>query len=189
MLTDESWGPVMINNTTTIGLSALVVLCASSAAAQLPKRLPNPADSLLARLVGQWDMRGEVRGRPAAYNAVGGWTLAHKYVELHLRDRAKAGYEALVFLGADTLAGHVLVHWLDNTGAAFSVPAGTGSVIGDTLRFEFAYSSGPFRDTFIYRRRPNEWYMLLESGDGHGGWKPFATYVARRRADAVSRPE
>ena len=173
----------MLDGTSNIILSVLIALSASSASAQLSKVAPNPADSLIARLVGRWEMRGEVRGRPAVYDAVAQWTLGHRYLELHMRDRAAASpYEARVFIGSDTAKGRVLVHWLDNTGAAFSVPAGIGVVSGDTLRFEFAYSDGPFRDTFIYRRRTNEWSMVLERGDGRGGWRPFATYVGRRKS-------
>jgi hypothetical protein len=70
----------------------------------------------------------------------------------------------------------VLVHWLDNTGAAFSVPAGSGTARGDTLRFDFAYSDGLFRDTFVYRRATSTWRFLLEKSDGHGGWKMFADF-------------
>jgi hypothetical protein len=172
----------MINRPFDIVLGALIGLSASAATAQPAKIAPNPADSLITRLVGQWEMRGEVRGRPAVYDADGQWTLGHGYVELRMRDRAAASpYEARVFIGADTAKGRVVVHWLDNTGAAFSVPAGVGAASGDTLRFEFAYSNGPFRDTFIYRRRTNEWSMILETGDGRGAWRPFASYLARRK--------
>ena len=173
---------MMLNKTSQTVLVGLLAMSASSATAQPSKVAPNPADSLIARLVGHWEMRGVVRGRPAVYDAVAECTLARRYVEFYMRDRGAASpYEARVFIGSDTAAGRVLVHWLDNTGAAFSVPAGVGVVSVDTLRFEFAYSDGPFRDTFIYRRRANEWSMVLESGDGRGGWRPFATYVARRK--------
>ncbi|HEV8235771.1 MAG TPA: hypothetical protein VGP84_14275 [Gemmatimonadaceae bacterium] len=172
----------MINRTSHIMLAVLIGLGASAATAQPSEVAPNPANSVIARLVGRWEMRGEVRGRPAVYDAVGQWTLGRGYVELHMRDRAAASpYEARVFIGSDTAKGRVVVHWLDNTGAAFSVPAGVGAASGDTLRFEFAYSDAPFRDTFIYGRRTNEWSMILETGDGRGEWRPFATYVARRK--------
>jgi hypothetical protein len=137
-----------------------------------------PVDSLLERLVGQWTMRGSIRGRAAMYHVSAQRTLGGRYVEIHMRDTSsKAPYEARVFIGADTLPGAVIVHWLDNTGAAFSVPAGRGSVAGDTLRFQFEYSTGPFRDRFVYRRQAREWDVRLESGDGKGGWRLFAEYV------------
>jgi hypothetical protein len=116
------------------------------------------------------------------YDATGQWTLDNRFVEFHMRDRAaRPRYEARVFLGSDTAARRVWVHWLDNTGAAYSVPAAPGSVSGDTLRFEFAYSTGPFRDTFVYVAAANQWRMLLESSDGRGNWRTFATYTARRK--------
>lgn len=145
-------------------------------------------DSLLARLVGEWDMRGTVRGRPVVYRVSAQKALAGRYVEIHMRDTSsKAGYEARVFIGQDTVPGAVIVHWIDNTGAAFSVPAGVGNVIGDTLRFEFAYSNGPFRDRFVYRAATRDWDIRLESGDGKGGWRSFGDYVMAPRQKAGRR--
>jgi hypothetical protein len=163
--------------------AALAALSAAAPAAGQAAQSTRPAvaDSLLSRLVGTWRMTGEVRGRPAAYELVARRVLAGQYVELHMVDTARPPqYEARVFVGADTLPDRVLVHWLDSFGAAYSVPAATGGVVGDTLRFEFAYSSGPFRDTFVYDRPADAWTMRLESGDGRGGWRPFAAYAARR---------
>ena len=139
---------------------------------------PTPTAALLARLAGQWEMRGSVHGRPAMYRVSAQPTLGAKYIELHMRDTSpKAPYEARVFIGPDTVAGAVIVHWLDNTGAAFSIPAGAGTVVADTLRFEFAYSNGPFRDRLVYRAATRDWEVRLESGDGKGGWRLFGEYV------------
>jgi hypothetical protein len=66
-----------------------------------------------------------------------------------MTDPGASGYEARVFVGADTTPNLVVVHWIDNTGGAFSIPFGTGTVVADTLRFDIPYSTGPFRDTFV----------------------------------------
>ncbi len=135
------------------------------------------SDSLLGRLIGEWRMSGQVRGKPVAYALAATWVLDHKYVELHMTDLGRpARYEARVFVGADTAPAHVLVHWLDGFGAAYSVPAGAGAIRGDTLEFTFQYSDGPFRDVWIYRGPAIGWHFRLEKGDGHGGWRPFAEY-------------
>lgn len=74
----------------------------------------------------------------------------------------------------------ILAHSMDSFGAASSLPHGAGTVEGDTLRFQFTYASGPFRDTFTYNRDTDSWTFRLESGDGRGGWRPFADYTVRR---------
>jgi len=159
-----------------------VSFLASIAHGQSPPASRSAADALIAKLAGQWEMVGNVRGKAVSYNATGTPTLGGRYIELHMRYTASRGaYEARVFIGSDTLPGRIIVHWLDNTGAAFSIPHGTGYVRGDTLRFEFAYSNGPFRDTFVHHPATDTWQMVLESGSRSGSWSLFASYVARRR--------
>ena len=143
---------------------------------------------LLDRLVGRWQVVGQVHGRPATYAADGHRVLSGRFVELDMTDiSSPPAYEARVFIGEDTTATKVLVHWLDNFGAAYSVPAASGRIVGDTIRFEFAYSSGPFRDTFVYHRANGGWTFRLEAGDGSGGWRPFADYEVRRSKKAGGR--
>jgi hypothetical protein len=128
-------------------------------------------------------MTGTVRGQPARYRLDVGWVLAHRFVELHMTDVAHtpAQYEARVFIGPDTLPGHVIGHWLDNTGAAYSVPPATGIAAGDTLTLDFPYPGGPFHDTFVHHRGTDTWTIRLDAADGTGGWKRFADYRATRR--------
>jgi hypothetical protein len=156
-----------------------VAVAGSTAYGQAPAQAP--ADSLLERLTGDWHVVGQVGGRPANYTLVARRVLAERFVELHMTDVAQPPqYEARVFIGVDTVPGQVVVHWLDNFGGAFSVPAGKGSVVGDTLRFEFAYSTGPFRDTFVYHRAAGKWTFRLENSTSSGGWRPFAAYEVER---------
>lgn len=144
---------------------------------------PTEADSLLNRLLGSWRMTGSVRGTAVQYRMTATRVLAGQFVELHMVDTARSPqYEARVFVGSDTASHRILVHWLDNFGAAFSVPHGIGAIRGDTLQFEIAYSDGPFRDTFVYRGLSRGWYFRLESGDGRGSWKLFAEYEVTRSA-------
>lgn len=145
------------------------------------ERAPHVAEPLLTALEGTWRMQGHVRGRPVEYATRVSRTLAGRFVEVHMVDVASPpAYEARVFIGADTVAGRILVHWLDSFGAAFSVPHGIGHVSGDTLRFDVAYATGPFRDTLIFDRRTDTWHFAIEAGDDRGGWQSFATYTLRR---------
>jgi hypothetical protein len=144
-----------------------------------PLDLPAPeGPALLDRLVGRWRMAGHVRGKSVIYRLEAARTLGGRFVELHMTDVATPpGYEARVFLGHDPKTGQVIAHWLDGFGAAFSVPHGVGAIRGDTVRFEIPYADGPFRDTFVYRRKDGAWTFTLEAGDGAGNWKPFGEYL------------
>jgi hypothetical protein len=156
-----------------------VAVAGSSANGQVPAQAL--ADSLLEHLTGDWNVVGQVGGRPANYTLVARRVLAGRFVELHMTDVAQPPqYESRVFIGVDTVPGQVVVHWLDSFGGAFSVPAGKGSVVGDTLRFEFAYSTGPFRDTFVYHRVAGTWTFRMEQSGGSGKWRPFAAYEVGR---------
>jgi hypothetical protein len=159
-----------------------------TSAATAPRSVPAPAEALLDRLVGDWSMVGQVRGRPVRYVLAARRVLAGRYIELHMTDvNQPPQYEARVFVGADTVAGRILVHWLDSFGATFSVPHGVGAIVGDTLQFQFAYTTGPFRDTFIYHGPARRWTFRLEAGDGRGGWRLFATYDVRPTERAPAR--
>jgi hypothetical protein len=139
-------------------------------------------DALLEHLVGRWRMTGTVRGRPATYTLDATRVLQRRFVELHMVDvKRPPEYEARVFIGVDSASGRYIAHWLDNFGAAYSIPHATGEARGDTLLLNFPYPSGAFRDTFVYDPRVNGWYFRLESADSTGGWHLFAEYRVRRR--------
>ena len=143
---------------------------------------PPPAP-LLDRLVGRWTMDGTVRQKAATYRLDAVWVLQRRFVELHMVDarHTPAQYEARVFIGADTASGALLAHWLDNTGAAYSVPPATGQVRGDSLTLDFPYVGGAFHDTFVYDSSSDSWTMRLDAADGAGGWTRFADYRVTRR--------
>jgi hypothetical protein len=139
-------------------------------------------DSLLSNLVGQWQMRGTVRGQPVEYRLDATRVLQGRFVELHMEDvNRPPAYEARVFIGVDSAGGRYIAHWLDGFGAGFSIPHAVGEQRGDTVLLTFPYAAGPFRDTFVYDRRNRSWYFLLESADSSGGWQLFAEYQVRRR--------
>jgi hypothetical protein len=127
-----------------------------------------PPIPLLERFIGQWTMTGTVRKRPATYRLEGGWVLQRRFVELHMEDveHTPPRYEARVFIGPDTVPGRLVGHWLDNFGAAFSVPPATGAAVGDSLTLDFPYRDGAFHDTFCVRSRDR----YLDDSVGCGGW-------------------
>lgn len=163
-------------------LPLFVVLCLATTLFAPAPAVPL-APPLLQRLVGHWIMKGKVGSKPVIYRMDATWTLQRAFVELHMVDaeHTPPGYEARVFVGPDTVPGRLVTHWLDNTGAAFSVPAGTGEIHGDTLTLDFPYPAGAFHDTFVLDPSRNVWSIRLDGADGKGGWKRFAEYRATRR--------
>lgn len=155
-------------------------LVASQSTAQTTN--PVAMDSLLQRLVGTWTMTGAVQGQAATYHLEVRRVLQNRFVELHMEDIARPPqYEARVFIGIDSAASRYVAHWMDNFGAAYSIPHGVGAAHGDTIVLTFSYANGPFRDTFSYDHARDAWRFRLESGDSLGHWRPFADYQVRRR--------
>jgi hypothetical protein len=162
-------------------IGAVAVSRATPLGAQAPAE-PPPLP-LLERMIGQWTMTGTVRGRPATYRLGATWVLQRRFLELHMVDvqHTPPRYEARVFIGPDTASGRILGHWLDNFGAAYSVPPASGVASGDSLTLDFPYPSGVFHDTFAYDATTDTWTIRLDAADGAGGWKRFADYRTTRR--------
>lgn len=159
----------------------LCIVLAASLQAQTPSAAAH-MESLLDSLVGRWSMTGSVRGRPATYTLDVTRVLQRRFVELHMVDVARPpAYEARVFIGVDSAGGRYIAHWLDNTGAAYSIPPATGEARGDSLLLNFPYPDNPFRDTFAHDPRSGTWHFRLESADSTGAWHLFAEYQVRRR--------
>jgi L,D-peptidoglycan transpeptidase YkuD (ErfK/YbiS/YcfS/YnhG family) len=163
------------------GLLATLCFAAVSASPLIAQSAPSPpAIALLDKLIGTWTMTGTFRGHTISYDLEARRVLNGRFIELHMTDVARPPqYEARVFIGEDTVANHVIVHWLDSFGGAYSIPYGTGTVFGDTLLFHVPYPDGDFRDTFVFHRQDQSWTFRLESSDGHGGWKLFVEYAVR----------
>ena len=143
---------------------------------------PAAMDSLLEHVVGHWTMSGTVRGRPAEYTLDATRVLQGRFVELRMQDvHVPPAYEARVFIGVDSAGSRYIAHWLDNFGAAYSIPPATGVARGDTLILRFPYPDGAFRDTFAYDRRQDAWHFRLDAADSTGTWRLFADYRVRRR--------
>ena len=162
----------------------LILLLAMAVPQPAKGQSPAPAamDSLLERMVGRWTMTGTVLGKPVSYTLEASRVLQRRFVELHMTDLAKPPqYEARVFIGVDSAGGQYIAHWLDNTGAAYSIPPATGTASGDTVMLMFPYPDGAFRDTFVYDRHAGTWDFLLEAADSIKGWRTFANYQVRRR--------
>jgi len=142
----------------------------------------DPRPPLLRQLDGEWLMTGDLLGKPVTYLLVAGPTLRARFSELHMRDIAQPPeYEARVFLGVDAESGELIAHWLDDFGARYSIPHGTGRIEGAVMQFTVPYAGGPFRDTFEFDQGSGTWRLRVEAGQADGSWKHFARYEIRRK--------
>jgi hypothetical protein len=132
-------------------------------------------------LDGDWIMSGDVMGKPVTYRMTAGPTLQGAFTEIHMNDvQVPPEYEARVLIGYDRQSNSVIAHWMDNFGARYSIPHGTGSVTDNSIQFTIPYEGGPFRDTFTYDSDTNTWVFVLEASQPDGTWKHFARYKVRR---------
>jgi len=163
-------------------LAALFVLlgCSSIASAQQPPL----NDPLLDALVGQWVLRGEIRGMPTTQDVEASWVLNHRFLHVHERSRETTNggdpqYEADVFIGWDSASGRYIAHWMDVYGGGFSV---TGYAAPSATAVPFVFMSGDdrFRTAFVFDARDRTWRWTMDS-EHEGQSRPFARLLMTRR--------
>ncbi|HEY7638604.1 MAG TPA: hypothetical protein VH814_02680 [Steroidobacteraceae bacterium] len=137
-----------------------------------------PDEEFLGELIGTWDMSGELGGKPVHYRAQAVRTLAGGWIEFHMEDVATPrSYEARLFLSADRKAHDVIVHWLDQFGAAGARVVGTGTRSGNVLTVTFPYAEGAFRNEWAYDAAKHTWTLAIDAQESDKSWKPFARYT------------
>ena len=137
-------------------------------------------NAVLDRLVGDWVMAGDVRGKPVTYRLHTQRVLKGAWVRLDMVDgQAPPDYEASLYIGYDSKAGDFVAHWLDQFGAAGARVVATGRLAEGRLVLDFPYAEGAFRDTFSFAG-PDAWSLVIEGQEKDGGWSPFARYAVSR---------
>jgi hypothetical protein len=171
------------------GLAAQEASSPAPALPTPPGRAADPRPELLRQLDGRWVMQGDVLDKPVTYDLSVQPVLDAAFSELHMRDsHVPSEYEARVFIGVDPDDGTVIAHWLDNSGARYSIPHGTGRIEGETLRFIIPYPEGAFRDTLRRDPHAGTWTFDIEAARPDGSWAHFARYTLRRSAAAAGQP-
>jgi hypothetical protein len=117
-------------------------------------RLGQPHD-LLDRLIGRWDVTGQMGETPLRQAVEAKGTLGDLFVKLHCRSglQAPAGqlpYETLYYIGNDSESERYVMHLLDTSGARFSRTLGISEREDDRISFVFEYDGGPFTHTFTW---------------------------------------
>ena len=161
-----------------IMLSAVffVVLTSLSSMAQAPVEWQ---DNLADHLTGTWKVEGQIVGREAHHEIDAEWVLNRQFLRIHEKTAATAPasekrYEAIWFLGYDTLSERYVLHLLDIFGGRYSETLGYGVRNGNEIRFVFEYPDGPFHTTFRWSPEATAWQWLIEQKDKDGKWTNFA---------------
>jgi len=145
-------------------------------------------DTLLARMIGHWVLKGTIARQQVVHDVTFQWVLGGEYVEMHeiSRERTPTGtpaYEAIVYLGHDPRTSQYSAMWLDNTAYGAFDPAGVGrgSAEADSIPLLFIYSTtSRFHTTFVYDRSSDSWAWHMDNDDEKGR-RPFARVTLTRK--------
>ena len=163
-------------------LAVVLLLAAMPVLAQEPADGPKNIfhDAFIDKLVGEWRLLREIRGREVENTVSADWVLNHQFLRIHMKDVADPpAYEALVYIGYEHADERYVVHWLDVYGGKFSA-IGYGKRVGDSIPFVFQYDDGPFYNTFKWDARTESWTFIMEATGKDGKREPFAVDTLRR---------
>jgi hypothetical protein len=118
-------------------------------------------------------------GREAHHSVHAEWILDHQFLRIDEKTvpgAPKSGrrYDAVWFLGYDSVSERYVLHLFDGHGARYSETLGYGIRNGNQLQFVFEYPDGPFHTTFRWNPDSRKWEWLMEQKGKDGNWAPFA---------------
>jgi hypothetical protein len=163
---------------------AVFILLRSPLPAQMS---PEWTDDLVDHMVGSWKITGQVLGHEAHHEVQAEWVLNHQFLRVHEKTAADAPktehpYEAIWFLGYDSVSDRYVLHLMDIFGGRFSETLGYGIRDGNQIRFVFEYPDGPFHTTFRWNSETGTWDWLMKQKDKTGKWTPFSDLKLTRVA-------
>lgn len=136
---------------------------------------------ILQKLDGHWVATGDIMGKPVQYNVINAPALQGQFTEISMNDvQVPSQYEARIFIGYDSDANQVIAHWMDNFGAQYSIPHGTGTISENGIEFIVPYPNSFFKDKFEYAPEDDAWTLEITAQQPNGSWKHFARYAFRR---------
>ena len=159
-------------------LSLLVSLSAFLAVSSAAQTAPAWRD-LPGKMTGDWYLTGPVMGQQAHHQVHAEWVLNRQFLRIEestVADAPKAErrYDAIWFLGYDSVSERYVMHLLDGFGARFSETLGYGVRSGNQIQFVFEYPDGPFHTTLRWSPESEKWEWLMEQKGKGGNWGQFA---------------
>ncbi len=166
-------------------LRALLLAFTLMSVCSLAQAPPEWKDELAGHMTGDWTMTGQVIGREAHHDVQAEWVLNHQFLRIHEKTAASAPaterrYEAIWFLGYDSISERYVLHLMDIFGTRYSEILGYGTRDGNAIRFVFEYPDGPFHTTYRWSPDTGAWQWLLEQKDKDGKWTNFADFKLTR---------
>jgi len=150
-------------------------LCAQPAAPQVDP---------LNKMIGDWSVEGDVRGKPVHHIISAEWILDRQFVRLHEKTDdgappSESRYDAYWFIGYDAVSERYVAHLFDIFGQRFSETLGYGTRFRDEIRFVYEYPDGPFHTTYRWLEKDGTWEWILEQKE-KDTWAPFAHFKLTR---------
>jgi hypothetical protein len=120
------------------------------------------ARDFLDKLVGRWELTGQMGEIPLQQSVEARWTLGGLFVEMYFRSTLAAQegrlpYEAVYYIGYHEGNEVYVMHLLDTFGVGVACIVGVGKREGDRIPFVFEYEGGPFTNTFIWQGAAGSW--------------------------------
>lgn len=130
-------------------------------------------------MAGAWVLEGTVMGATAHHDVTVEWVLNRQFLRIYEKTSSTAPasekrYEAIWFLGYDSVSERYVAHLLDLFGVRFSETLGYGTRDGNAIRFVFEYPDGFFHTTYQWSPQRDSSQWLLEQKDKDGKWTTFA---------------
>jgi len=143
------------------------------------------ARAFLDRMVGGWELTGQMGSVPLRQAVDARWALGGRFVQMSCTQTDAPDdatpYEALYHIGHEPTSGMLVMHLLDSTAVVIASPVGVGRLEGDSVDLVFDYESGPFHNRFTHDPAEDSWtHELVDMGSG--GARLFATKRLRRRS-------
>ncbi|HLW77149.1 MAG TPA: hypothetical protein VKS01_09185 [Bryobacteraceae bacterium] len=159
-----------------------LVLAAMPSFAQAPAQWQ---DGLIKHFEGAWKLEGPLLGNIAHHDVQADWVFNRQFLRITEKTSADAPagerrYDAVWYLGYDSISDRYVLHLMDAYGARFSETLGYGVIDGNTIKFVFEYPDGPFHTTYRWSASDNSWQWLMEQKDKDGKWKQFADLKFQR---------
>ena len=158
-------------------LSITAILATSSCAQTVPdwRDLPD-------HMTGDWSLTGPVMSQQAHHRVHAEWILNRQFLRIEESTapdapKSERRYDAVWFLGYDSVSERYVIHLLDGFGARFSETLGYGTRTGNQLQFVFEYPDGPFHTTFLWSPEGDKWEWQMEQKGKDGNWGQFADLV------------
>ena len=124
--------------------------------------LPEWHNDFIQHLSGNWKVEGHVMGRETHHDIAAEWVLNHQFLRICEKTSASAPasesrYEAIWFLGYDSVSERYVLHLFDVFGTRYSETLGYGIRDGNNIRFMFEYPEGPFHNTYRWFSDNGTW--------------------------------